>query len=153
MYREYIGRPVPVLHSRVIIDAPESLPLRRTTRRLPNADARETRANGRVRWVLDHGAIEAQDAMDANLPPDAASWASVEFSTGESWESVASHYLELTEPRIRKDDARRVFESLLENAPPQCRAPMTWRVPLHREIAEFAGMTPPQHTTPGAPRP
>jgi hypothetical protein len=41
VYREYIGRPVPVLHTRVIIDAPESLPLKRTTHLLPDAQAKD----------------------------------------------------------------------------------------------------------------
>lgn len=112
VYREYIGRPVPVLHTRVIIDAPESLPLKRTTSLLPNADVKESRANGRVRWVLEQGVIDAQEAMDSNLPPDKPSWASVEFSTGASWEAVAANYRELSEPRIRKEDARPLLAGL-----------------------------------------
>lgn len=112
VYREYIGRPVPVLHTRVIIDAPEALPLKREVRLLPNAQTTEARANGRVTWTLDHALIEAQDAMDSNLPPDKPSWASVEFSTGASWESVASTYLAMTEPRIRKDDAGPLLSGL-----------------------------------------
>jgi transglutaminase-like putative cysteine protease/tetratricopeptide (TPR) repeat protein len=112
VYREYVGRPVPVMHTRIVIDAPESLPLKRQARLLPNADVRETRANGRVRWVLDQGAIREQEAMESNLPPELPGWASVEFSTAESWEAVASHYRELTEPRIRKDDARPLISGL-----------------------------------------
>lgn len=122
VYREYIGRPVPVMHTRVIIDAPESLPVQRQVRRLPNAQASETRAQGRVTWILNQGAIDAQDAMDSNLPPDQPSWASVEFSTGASWESVASNYRELTEPRIRKDDARPLLSGLKRGAPGQANA-------------------------------
>jgi len=50
VYREYVGRPVPVLRTRIVIDAPESLPIKHITNLLPNAQIRETRANGRVRW-------------------------------------------------------------------------------------------------------
>ena len=53
------GRPVPVLHTRMIISAPESLPLKRQVRMLPNASANESHADGRVTWTLNHGAIEA----------------------------------------------------------------------------------------------
>jgi transglutaminase-like putative cysteine protease len=112
VYREYIGRPVPVLHTRVVIDAPETLPLKHHVRLLPNAQASERRANGRVIWTLDHGLIEAQDAMAPNLPPDQPSWASVEFATGASWESVAASYLAATEPRIRQEDARPLLAGL-----------------------------------------
>lgn len=112
VYREYIGRPVPVLHTRVIIDAPESLPVKRRTHLLPEADIEETRANGRVRWVLEQGPIDEQGTMDSNLPPDTPGWSSVEFSTAASWQAVASSYLALTEPRIRKDDARALLAGL-----------------------------------------
>lgn len=112
VYREYIGRPVPVMHTRIVIDAPESLPLKRQVRLLPNAQVYETRGGGRVTWTLNQGFIDAKDAMDSNLPPDQPAWASVEFSTGASWETVAAHYRELTEPRIRKDDARPLLSGL-----------------------------------------
>ena len=136
VYREYIGRPVPVLHTRVIIDAPESLPLKREVRLLPNAQITEARAAGRVTWTLNHALIEAQDAMDANLPPDKPSWASVEFSTGASWESVAATYLEMTEPRIRKDDARPLLAGLKSPLPRSASRDHIARVVerLHREV-------------------
>jgi transglutaminase-like putative cysteine protease len=111
-YREYVGRPVPVLHTRVIIESPESLPVKRHTHLLPDADIEETRANGRVRWVLEQGPLDEQGAMDSNLPPETPGWSSVEFSTAPSWQAVAAHYLALTEPRIRKDDARPLLAGL-----------------------------------------
>jgi transglutaminase-like putative cysteine protease len=112
VYREYIGRPVPVLLTRIVIDAPDSLPVRRATRLLPNAEVTETRANGRVRWVLEQGPLDEQGAMDSNLPPEQPGWASVEFSTAPSWQAVVANYLALTEPRIRLDDARPLLASL-----------------------------------------
>jgi transglutaminase-like putative cysteine protease/predicted Zn-dependent protease len=134
-YREYIGRPVPVLHTRMIIDAPESLPLKRTTRLLPDAEYQETRANGRVRWVLEQDTIDEQDAMDANLPYDKPGWASVEFSTARSWEAVAANYLIVTEPRIREDDARPLIAGL-RGASGAGRQEFIARVVerLHREV-------------------
>jgi transglutaminase-like putative cysteine protease len=134
VYREYVGRPVPVLHTRVIIDAPEALPVKRATRLLGNATARETRANGRVRWVMDQGFIDAQEAMESNLPSDQPSWASVEFSTGASWAAVAAHYRELTEPRIRPQDARPLLGGLRldRSASHEYIAKIVAR--LHREV-------------------
>jgi len=106
VYREYVGRPVPVLRTRLIIEAPESLPLKTITNLLPNAQIKETRVNGRVRWTLEQGAIDEMNEMDANLPGDAPAWPSVEFSTGASWEAVARVYRDMTESRIRPEDAR-----------------------------------------------
>ena len=101
-----------MLRTRVIIDAPEALPLKHMARLLPGADARETRANGRVRWVMEHGVIDAQEAMASNLPADKPSWPSVEFSTAASWEAVAANYRELTAPRIREGDAKPLLAGL-----------------------------------------
>ena len=112
VYREFVGRPVPVQRTRIIIEAPESLPLKRITRLLPNAQVKETRANGRVRWTLEQGAMDEMRELDTNLPADAPAWPSVEFSTGASWESVAGTYRELTEGRIRDDDARPLLAGL-----------------------------------------
>ncbi|MEO8064248.1 MAG: DUF3857 domain-containing protein [Pseudomonadota bacterium] len=111
-YREFIGRPVPVLRTRVIIDAPESLPLKRMTRLLPNAQVKETRAAGRVRWVLEQGALDEMNVADSNLPSDTPSWPSVEFSSGASWEAVAANYRDMTEGRIRSEDARPLLAGL-----------------------------------------
>ena len=104
--REYVGRPVPVMHTRIVIDVPESLPLKHLTNLLPNAQIRETRTSGRIRWTLDQGAIDEMREMEANLPSDAPGWPSVEFSSGASWEAVAEIYRDMTEPRIRTEDAR-----------------------------------------------
>ena len=112
VYREFVGRPVPVLHTRVVIDSPESMPVKRNTRLLPNAEISETRINGRARWVLDQGPIDEQNAMDSNLPPEIPGWASVEFSTAPSWQAVVENYLALTESRIREDDARPLIGKL-----------------------------------------
>jgi transglutaminase-like putative cysteine protease/tetratricopeptide (TPR) repeat protein len=116
VFREFVGRPVPVMHSRIVIDAPESLPLKRLTQLLPNARVVETREHGRVRWTLDQGPLDEMREMASNLPADAPAWPSVEFSSGSSWEAVAANYREMTEPRIRDDDARPLLAGL--RAPP-----------------------------------
>jgi hypothetical protein len=117
-YRELIGRPVPVMKTRIVIDAPESLAVKRITQLLPNASALETRAAGRVRWTLEQGALDEMRTMQTNLPGDTPAWPSVEFSTGTSWETVAAQYRAMTEPRIRNDDARPLVAGLeLPRAP------------------------------------
>ncbi len=119
-YREFVGRPVPVLHTRVIIDAPESLPLNRITRLLPDARVVETRTAGRVRWVLEQGSLDEMSEADSNLPPDTPSWPSVEFSSGASWEVIAANYRDMTEARIRNEDAKPLLAGL--KLPPRAGA-------------------------------
>lgn len=112
VFREFIGRSVPVLRTRVVLEAPEELTLRRQTRLLPNAQVTESRTSGRVRWTYEVGALDAIRTMETNLPPDTPAWPSVEFSSAESWEAVAEGYRAATESRIRTDDARPLLAGL-----------------------------------------
>lgn len=131
VYREFVGRPVPVERTRIVIDAPESLPLKRLTQLLPNAQVKEARSNGRVRWTLEQGPIVDRRELEGNLPADVPGWASVEFSSGESWQSVAANYRSMTESRIRPDDARPLLSGL-EAGGPGYIAKVVER--LHREV-------------------
>jgi len=144
VYREYIGRPMPVLRTRVTVDAPESLPLKRHLQLLPRAVVQEVRGKGRVTWTLEHGVIDEMGEMDSNLPPDEPGWPNIEFSTATSWEAVAAAYRGMTEGRIRNDDARPLIAGL--KAPPR-NGPTREYVAkiverLHREVrytgVEFA---------------
>jgi hypothetical protein len=117
VFREYVGRPVPTLHTRIVIDAPETLPMKRVTRLLPNAQVKEARVDGRVRWTLEQGVVDEMDEMDANLPSDEPGWPSVEFTSGASWENIASVYRGMTEGRVRNDDARPLLNGLKAPAP------------------------------------
>jgi len=135
VYREYVGRPVPVLRTRIIIDAPDSMPLKRINNLLPNAQVSEARSNGRVRWTLEQGPIDEMGELEANLPADAAAWPSVEFSSGASWESVVNVYRGMIEGRIRNDDARPLLagiKSLPHSPTLESIAKIVER--LHREV-------------------
>ena len=81
---------VPVLHTRVIIDAPESLPLKHITATAAERAGAGSRAPRPCGLDLDQGVIDEMDEMEANLPSDAPAWPSVEFSSGTSWEAVAA---------------------------------------------------------------
>jgi transglutaminase-like putative cysteine protease/tetratricopeptide (TPR) repeat protein len=140
VYREFIGRPMPVLRTRVTVEAPESLPLKHRTQLLPQAVVKESRANGRFTWTLEHGLIDEMSEMDSNLPPDAPSWPAVEFTSSTSWESVAETYRAMTESRIRNDDAKPLIAGLKISPTREYIAKVVER--LHRDVrytgVEFA---------------
>ncbi|HET9474290.1 MAG TPA: DUF3857 domain-containing protein, partial [Steroidobacteraceae bacterium] len=138
VYREYVGRPVPVLRTRIVIDAPDSLPLKRVNNLLPNALVREARGNGRVRWTIEQGAIDEMTEMEPNLPADAPGWPSVEFSSGASWESVANFYREMIEGRIRNDDARPLLAGLKTSAHGDTSSTLA-RSPTLEQVGKIVG--------------
>jgi transglutaminase-like putative cysteine protease/tetratricopeptide (TPR) repeat protein len=142
VYREYIGRPMPVLRTRVTIEAPESLPLKHHTQLLPRAVVQEVRANGRVTWELTHGVLDEMSEMESNLPPDTPSWPAVEFTSATSWEAVAATYRGMTEARIRNDDAKPLIAGLNATHAPTREYIAKVVERLHREVrytgVEFA---------------
>ncbi len=130
--REFMGRPVPVLRTRIIVDAPESLPLKRAVHLLPDAAVRETRAGGRVRWVVEQQELSELREAETNTPPESPAWPSVEFASGASWEQVAAAYREMTDSRIRPGDARPLLAGL--GAAPSHDTIVKLVERLHREV-------------------
>ena len=98
---------MPVLRTRIVIDAPESLPLKRHTQLLPKAhgaggsrqrprtlDAANTGCSTKcARWTRTCRRTRRPGRASSSRRPT-------------SWEAVAATYRDMTEARIRNDDAR-----------------------------------------------
>ena len=81
---------VMVAHSRVVFDAPASLPLRTQLLLLPDVKPVRTEAGGRVTLTFEVGPIDGIDSREPYLPPDAVHFPIIAFATGASWQSVAA---------------------------------------------------------------
>ncbi len=102
VYRIRFGIPnVPVVESRLIVEAPDTLPLRYKTHLLPDTTAEKEEKDHIVRLTFAQDKMKAADEPVANLPADVPSNPQVEFSTGASWQGVADGYAKLAEPAIR----------------------------------------------------
>lgn len=88
---------VPVAHSRVEFDAPASLPLRTSTVLLPDLKPVREESNGRVKLTFDIGRLEGIDPRDPNLPPDVPVQPELHYSTGASWQAVATAYAKIVD--------------------------------------------------------
>jgi transglutaminase-like putative cysteine protease/Flp pilus assembly protein TadD len=82
----------PVAHSIIQLEAPASLPLRTSTLLLDDLKPVRTEAGGKVTLTYERGRMEGIDARDPNLPPDEARFPEVRFSTGKSWQAMATAY-------------------------------------------------------------
>lgn len=100
----YFGSGVPVQHTRLVLDAPSSLPIRYHVALLPNLTPTRSEANGRVQISFDYGAEAALENADDYLPSDAAPYPEVVFSTGESWHQLAEAYAKIIDSRIASAD-------------------------------------------------
>jgi transglutaminase-like putative cysteine protease len=98
--RFYFGRSAPVEHSRLLLDAPASLPVRYSQQLLPSMSPQRTEANGRVQIIFDAAFMDPLEKGDDNLPSDAPAYPSVTFSTGSSWHELAQQYSKIVDQRI-----------------------------------------------------
>ena len=89
---------IPVEHSRLEFDAPASLPLRTATLLMTQKPQR-IEANGRVKLIYDVPRLEGVPDGDPSIPSDVARFPQVSYSTGASWQAMATEYSKLVDSR------------------------------------------------------
>jgi len=119
----YVGRvelgreSVPVAHSRVVLEMPQSLPLRTATLLLPDLKSERTEANGRVTLTFDQGPMEGFEPVDPNLPAEVPHYPTIQFSTGTSWQSIAAEYGKIVDNRADPAAVKAIVEKLVAAKP------------------------------------
>lgn len=103
----------PVAHSRVTFDAPASLPLRTSTLLLNDMKPVRTEANGRVTLVYDLPPLEGFEPIEPYLPRDLPHLPEIQFSTGASWQKLASDYAALVDSKANAAAVRPIVEKLI----------------------------------------
>lgn len=88
---------IPVEHSHVEFDAPAALPLRTGTLLLPDVKPVREESNGRVKLSFDIGRLEPMDSRAANMPSDDPAYPQLSYSTGASWQAVATTYAKVVD--------------------------------------------------------
>jgi transglutaminase-like putative cysteine protease/Flp pilus assembly protein TadD len=88
---------VPVAHSRLVLDAPASLPLHFGNLLLPDLKPAQTAANGRVTYTYELGPLEGFEPHEPNLPPDVPRYPEIRYSTGASWQAIAAEYAKIVD--------------------------------------------------------
>jgi transglutaminase-like putative cysteine protease len=94
---------VPVVHARVVIDAPAAVPLRYASRLLPAVTPRDETLAGpppRRRLTFDYRDLPADEDAEAALPPETPRSPYLAFSTGSSWADVARRYSAIVDAAI-----------------------------------------------------
>ncbi len=110
--RHLLVMPVPVYRGRVILEAPETVPLRFAIRKAPTLEPRRESREDRVRLIVDYGGVPAAGAVEVGLPSDQPRYPHVAFSTGESWSGVASAFARAVDSKIAESDAEAVVRWL-----------------------------------------
>lgn len=104
---------LPIGRSRLEVSAPASIPLNLKTVMIPEGGVKKLSNASIHRWEINFGPIEKENEVLPMLPSDRPRRAAVDFSTGQSWRELASHYSEQVDAQIQGADLR----ALLAKAP------------------------------------
>jgi tetratricopeptide (TPR) repeat protein len=104
---------VPVAHSSAVFDAPMSLPLRIEARLLPGVTPKRVEANGRVTITYEIGSLEGVEARASNLPSDAYLFPEIDYSTGTSWQALATEYSKIVDSKTKSDSVQSIVDGLI----------------------------------------
>ena len=66
--------------------------MRIQTQLLPGVTPKRVEANGQVTITYEIGSLEGIESRDSNLPSDEISIPEIDYSTGASWQALATEY-------------------------------------------------------------
>jgi len=110
--RYSLGHNVPANKTRVVLSHPESLPFRYVLHLLPDAVITKSTANGFETIVIEQGPMAAYEGRPSYAPPEAVLVPTLEFTTGTSWQQVASIYARQINDKFRIPDVQPVIAKL-----------------------------------------
>jgi transglutaminase-like putative cysteine protease/tetratricopeptide (TPR) repeat protein len=102
--RVAFGAAVPVMATRLTVDAPASLPLKHVARLLPNLTVTKEQTGTGIRLRFEYGRLDAVEAPEPGMPADVATTPHVTLSTAESWRDVARGYAALVDRQLSATD-------------------------------------------------
>jgi Flp pilus assembly protein TadD len=111
--RYYFGGGIPIQQMKLVLDAPESLPLNYSVELLPDMKPVKSLANGRVQVVFEQGPLEALDDLENYLPSEMPGRPQVTFSTGISWQNIAEGYGKVLNEKATPKDVQSLVKSLI----------------------------------------
>jgi len=134
VHRSYFGKDVPVEKTRLVIEAPASQSLQYLVRLLPSVAPQKTESNGRVRLVFESGPMAAIKTVEPLMPGDVPRWPHVAFSTGRTWQDVATRYAAVVDGQIHSADMRDLMNGVEVANKAQQEIAAALAVRLHREV-------------------
>lgn len=107
-----LGWGVPVNKTHVVITHPEGPPLHYQLHLLPDATVTKSSQNGVETVTIEQGPLPAYKEELENVPADVVLYPEFEFSTGASWQQVASEYARLSDDKLRLSDVQTLMAQI-----------------------------------------
>ena len=70
-------------------------------------------ANGQVTITYEIGPLEGVEAHDSNLPSDAYLFPEIDYSTGASWQAMATEYSKIVDSKAKPDAVQSIVDGLI----------------------------------------
>lgn len=106
LFRSSFGGSESVGLARLELDYPESLPLQYRLANIRAESVDRAATDGRVKVIVEPGAIAPMPPADPHLPSDVIVYPSIRFATGRSWREIAAKYSELVDRQLTGADVR-----------------------------------------------
>jgi tetratricopeptide (TPR) repeat protein len=124
---------VPIERFQLSIEAGKSVPLKIVTKLIPESAIRRGAAGGRTRFECNLGPLEPRKEVEGDLPSDVPNYPYVAFSTGRSWQEIATRYEGIVDQQIKTGDLKPLVEGIARTQDALTVA-MQIAARLHREI-------------------
>jgi tetratricopeptide (TPR) repeat protein len=110
----YFGRSVVVENTKLMVDAPDSLPITYHVTLMPGMKPQRVESNGRVKLTFESGALEINyNGDDSYWPADTPEFREVEFTTGKTWKHLAEEYSKIVDGAIAQADIKGIATRLV----------------------------------------
>lgn len=103
---------VPVYRTRLVLSHPESLPVRYNLQLLPEVSVVKSTTDNIETTILQQGPLPEYPDEPDHVPPDVVLFPAVEFTTGTSWQKVATEYARVSDPKLRLADVQSLIAKI-----------------------------------------
>jgi tetratricopeptide (TPR) repeat protein len=104
-HRHNFGRWVETQQSRLVIEYPSASAFHLVNHTTPEVKPARSEANGVTRLVFEAGNLPKVESGEYGIPSDVVHGSYVAFSTGKSWQDVATRYAEIVDKQAGPPDA------------------------------------------------
>jgi transglutaminase-like putative cysteine protease/tetratricopeptide (TPR) repeat protein len=109
---------VPLVRFHASIHADPGVELRIASKLIPDGVIRRSSDRTGTQIECELGPLEPRKDYEANLPSDVAAYPYLSFSTGTSWQAVATRYQRIVDQRIQGADLKSLMDNVDVNGAP-----------------------------------
>lgn len=125
---------VPVNKTRMVLNYPESVPVRYNLQLLPAISVIKSTAANIETITFEQGPLPAYPDEPDHTPPDSVLFPALEFTTGTSWQKVAAEYARMSDEKLRLADVNPLMTKIKTKDATRMQVVRRIVAELHRNV-------------------